>query len=237
MLAPLLLGSGMLLRSVRSNASYVIPRMGLMVVLLWVIWFVNSVIQNTWAILRNQGRLDARMAAALVTLTECITLLLAGIVVLSMIGINISGLLVPAGICVAIASKDLLQNLLAGFFLFIVQPFRIGDTVAVTTGLPALQRRSLVAEMGGPGEVPGPGAGWFEGTCEKVDLRWGARGGGQGGGAGGAGGEGRGATEWRGAGGLGCRSGLPAGAGDVSCLPMALGHLRLAGWLAGWLAG
>jgi small-conductance mechanosensitive channel len=175
MLAPLLLGTGMLLRSVKSNASYVIPRLGLMVVLLWVIWFFNSVIQNTWAILRNQGRLDARMAAGLVTFTECITLLLAGIVMLSMLGINISGLLLPAGICVAIASQDLLQNLLAGFFLFIVQPFRIGDTVAVTTSLPSMQRPSLISELGGPGPAPGPGAGWFEGTCEKVDLRWAAR--------------------------------------------------------------
>lgn len=54
MLAPLLLGTGMLLRSIRANASFVIPRIGLLVVLLWVIWFVNSVAQNTWIVLRNQ---------------------------------------------------------------------------------------------------------------------------------------------------------------------------------------
>lgn len=47
-------------------------------------------------------------------ITECTSLLLAGIVVLSMLGINISGLLLPAGVVLAIASRDLLQNFIAG---------------------------------------------------------------------------------------------------------------------------
>jgi small-conductance mechanosensitive channel len=47
-------------------------------------------------------------------ITECTSLLLAGIVALSMLGINISGLLLPAGVVLAIASRDLLQNFIAG---------------------------------------------------------------------------------------------------------------------------
>lgn len=62
MLAPLLLGTGMLLRSIRTNASLVFPRIGLLVVLLWLLWFANSVIQNTVAYLRKQGAIDPRMA-------------------------------------------------------------------------------------------------------------------------------------------------------------------------------
>lgn len=54
MLAPLLLGTGMLLRSIRTNASLIFPRIGLLVVLLWLLWFANSVIQNTVAYLRKQ---------------------------------------------------------------------------------------------------------------------------------------------------------------------------------------
>ena len=46
--------------------------------------------------------------------TECTSLLLAGIVVLSMLGINISALLLPTGVVLAIASRDLLQNFIAG---------------------------------------------------------------------------------------------------------------------------
>lgn len=39
-----------------TNASYIFPRIGLMVVLLWLLWFANSVIQNTVAYLRKQVR-------------------------------------------------------------------------------------------------------------------------------------------------------------------------------------
>lgn len=61
-----------------------------------------------------QGRIDLRTLAGARMITECTSLLLAGIVVLSMLGINISGLLLPAGVVLAIASRDLLQNFIAG---------------------------------------------------------------------------------------------------------------------------
>lgn len=47
----------MLLRSVRSNASFLLPRLGLFVVLAWLLWFANSVVQSTVAYLRRQVRL------------------------------------------------------------------------------------------------------------------------------------------------------------------------------------
>jgi small-conductance mechanosensitive channel len=55
-------------------------------------------------------------------ITECTSLLLAAIVVLSTLGINISGLLLPAGVVLAIASRDLLHNFIAGERLLGVQP-------------------------------------------------------------------------------------------------------------------
>ena len=55
MLAPLLLGTGMLLRSIRTNASFLLPRIGLLVVMLWLLWFANSVVQNTVVYLRRQA--------------------------------------------------------------------------------------------------------------------------------------------------------------------------------------
>lgn len=54
MLAPLLFGTGILLRSIRTNASLIFPRIGLVVVLLWMLWFANSVVQNTVVYLRRQ---------------------------------------------------------------------------------------------------------------------------------------------------------------------------------------
>jgi hypothetical protein len=49
-----LLLSGMMMRSIKANASFIIPRLGLMVVLLWVLWFFTNVIQTTWVVLCKQ---------------------------------------------------------------------------------------------------------------------------------------------------------------------------------------
>jgi hypothetical protein len=43
------------------------------------------------------------------------------VILLSMLGLNLSGLLIPAGVALALAAKDLSHNFLAGFFLFAVQ--------------------------------------------------------------------------------------------------------------------
>lgn len=161
MLAPLLLGTGMMMRSIKSNASFLFPRIGLLVVLLWILWFTNSVIQNTVQYLKKQRAIDDRLAGGIITITEVSTLLVALVVLLSMIGVNVSALLLPAGIAIAVAAKDLSHNFLAGFFLFVVQPFKLGDRVAVSSSAPSQ----------GPGPMGAP-PGWFEGVCEKVDLRY-----------------------------------------------------------------
>lgn len=132
-----------------------------------ILWFTNSVIQNTIQYLKKQGALDDRMAGGIITVTEISTLLVASVVLLSMIGVNVSALLLPAGIAVAVAAKDLSHNFLAGFFLFMAQPFKLGDRVAVSSSAP------MAAAGGGyrSGSMGAP-PGWFEGICEKVDLRY-----------------------------------------------------------------
>lgn len=172
MLAPLLLGTGMALRSIKSNASMLFPRLGLLVVLLWLLWFVNSVIQNTVAYLKRQGALDQRTAGGIITLSEIGALATAGVIILSMLGVNVSALLLPAGIAIAVAAKDMTQNFLAGFFLFVVQPFKLGDRVAVTMSSPVSSSSSAASSLMGSGMIMGPGGAWFEGVCEKVDLRY-----------------------------------------------------------------
>ena len=105
----------------------------------------------------------ARVSGAVINASEMCTLGGALVIMLSIIGINVSALLIPAGVALAIAAKDLSHNFLAGFFLFAVQPFKLGDRVSVSTSV------SMPGVNGGPS-----GGGWFEGVCEKVDLRCGA---------------------------------------------------------------
>ena len=56
MLAPLLIGTGILLKSIQANASFLFPRIGLMVTLTWGLWFVNRVVANSAVYLRRQVR-------------------------------------------------------------------------------------------------------------------------------------------------------------------------------------
>ena len=84
MLAPLLLGTGMLFRSIKANASLLFPRIGLVVVLLYVLWFANSVVQNTVVYLRRQGAIDHRICGAVITASELSAMLGAAVIVLSM---------------------------------------------------------------------------------------------------------------------------------------------------------
>lgn len=53
-----------MVNSIKKNASFVFPRLGLLVVLLWLLWFVNSVIQNTWMVLLKQVRLLLGLASS-----------------------------------------------------------------------------------------------------------------------------------------------------------------------------
>jgi hypothetical protein len=63
----------MMVNSIKKNASFVFPRLGLLVVLLWLLWFVNSVIQNTWMVLLKQvRRLLAFMSRAFCSRQQCV---------------------------------------------------------------------------------------------------------------------------------------------------------------------
>lgn len=56
MLAPLLLGTGMMVNTISRNASLILPRLAWLSVLLWLLWFCTSVAQRTWLVLHGQVR-------------------------------------------------------------------------------------------------------------------------------------------------------------------------------------
>jgi len=61
------------------------------------------------------------VSGAIINGSEVCVLVAAVVILLSMLGLNLSGLLIPAGVALALAAKDLSHNFLAGFFLFAVQ--------------------------------------------------------------------------------------------------------------------
>ena len=70
-----------------------------------------------------QGGLDHRVSGAIITSSECTALLAAFVIVLSMLGVNVNALLLPAGVALAYAAKDLSHNFLAGEHLRRAVPF------------------------------------------------------------------------------------------------------------------
>lgn len=72
---------------------------------------------NLHGVLVMQGGLDHRVSGAIITASECAALLAAFVIVLSMLGVNVNALLLPAGVALAFAAKDLSHNFLAGVTL------------------------------------------------------------------------------------------------------------------------
>ena len=170
MLAPLVLGAGIALKSIVSNARTVLPRAGLILTFLWVIWFTAVTLQNTVSLLYRQGAVDNRLANAMHTLVELAAIVAGLMVVLTLVGVNVSGLLLPAFVAAAFCCKDVFINFVSGFFLFVVQPFKAGDTVAVPFSTPTAS--SLVLKGPAAAGQGAPKGGWFEGVCDSVDLRY-----------------------------------------------------------------
>ena len=60
------------------------------------------------------GALDHRLSTSFATLTEIVALLISVVIVLSMLGVNVGAVLLPAGVAAAFASRDLVSNFVAG---------------------------------------------------------------------------------------------------------------------------
>ena len=64
-----------------------------------------------------QGAIDEALKGSVITASECISLIVAATVLLSMLGVNLAGLVTPAAFACAFAAKDLTHNFLAGVHL------------------------------------------------------------------------------------------------------------------------
>lgn len=63
--------------------------------------------------------------------------IIAIIIVLSYFGINISALIATLGVgslAIALAAKDTISNIIAGFLIMVDRPFKVGDEIKLPTG-------------------------------------------------------------------------------------------------------
>jgi MscS family membrane protein len=87
---------------------------------------------------KTDSKYDDQLIPLLKSLIRIILFIIAILVVLSNLGYNISALLAGLGIgglAIAMASKDIVENFLAGIVIFVEKPFKMGDILKTSDGL------------------------------------------------------------------------------------------------------
>jgi len=94
-------------------------------------WYKVNVAQKT------RTRLDDEFIPLLRRATHTLIWVIALIIVLSKLGININALIATLGVsslAIALAAKDTIANIIAGFLIMIDRPLRIGDKIKLPSG-------------------------------------------------------------------------------------------------------
>jgi len=97
-----------------------------------------------WAMRR--GKADRQVGTLVRNLITVTTYVVAVISALVVYGVNVAVILTAAGIgtvAIGLAFQDLLRNVLAGIWLLLEQPFRLGDTITVMDQTGAVQNITL----------------------------------------------------------------------------------------------
>lgn len=114
----------------------IIRGLAVLVVALVLARFVKS-----WTIkAASRGRVNLNIATLLGNLARVAVVVVGIITVLPSFGVDWAGLLTvlgAAGLALSLSMQDLLKNVVAGIYLLIEQPFRIGDRITIkdVTGL------------------------------------------------------------------------------------------------------
>ena len=97
-----------------------------------------------WTMRRSKADRQVRtLVRNLITVTTYVVAVIAALVVY---GVNVAVILTAAGVgtvAIGLAFQDLLRNVLAGIWLLLEQPFRLGDTITVVDQTGAVQNITL----------------------------------------------------------------------------------------------
>lgn len=90
---------------------------------------------RTWTVrLLTRGRMSLNLATLLGNVMQVIVVVCGLVFVLPSFGVDWTGLLTlvgAAGLALSLSMQDLLKNVIAGIYILMEQPFRIGDRISV----------------------------------------------------------------------------------------------------------
>jgi small-conductance mechanosensitive channel len=111
-----------------------------------VIYLVGRLVRMLviWTMRRSKADRQVRtLVRNLITVTTYVVAVISALVVF---GVNVAVILTAAGVgtvAIGLAFQDLLRNVLAGIWLLLEQPFRLGDTITVMDQTGAVQNITL----------------------------------------------------------------------------------------------
>lgn len=99
-------------------------------------WYVIRVVGHMEAHLKtvadSDPRFDRSLVEALAKVIRLSAVVIAGLIILSAFGVNITGLLAfggAGGLVVGLAAKDIISNLFGGLSIYLDRPFSVGDWI------------------------------------------------------------------------------------------------------------
>ena len=116
------------------------------VVLFIVIYLVGRVVRSVVLWTMRRSKADRQVRTLVRNLIIVTTYVVAVISALVAYGVNIPLIIAAAGVgtvAIGLAFQDLLRNVLAGIWLLLEQPFRLGDTITVLDQTGAVQNITL----------------------------------------------------------------------------------------------
>jgi small conductance mechanosensitive channel len=111
-----------------------------------VIYLVGRLIRVLVLWTMRRGKADRQVRTLVRNLITVTTYVVAVISALVVYGVNVAVILTAAGVgtvAIGLAFQDLLRNVLAGIWLLLEQPFRLGDTITVMDQTGAVQNITL----------------------------------------------------------------------------------------------
>jgi small conductance mechanosensitive channel len=111
-----------------------------------VLYLVGRVVRRIFDRGLNRAGTDRQVRTLVHNVTTAVTYIIAVLSALVVGGVNVAVLLTVAGlgtVAIGLALQDILRNILAGIWLLLEHPFRLGDSIAVADQVGVVQNVTL----------------------------------------------------------------------------------------------
>ena len=113
-----------------------VPRVGGVIMIIFIFYILSRLVKS--AILKASVRLglDSHLTGLFAKTSSVILIVFGFVTALGTLGINVSAIVAGLGLtgfALGFALKDTISNLLSGILILLYHPFRIGDTIKVSS--------------------------------------------------------------------------------------------------------